>query len=370
MRVLFTGGGTGGHIYPALAVAQLLRRRDSQADILFVGTERGLEQDLVPKAGFALKAIHSAGLRRRLTLANLSTLVQNLRGFGQALAIIRRFRPDVVLGTGGYVTVPVVMAAFLQGVPVVLHEQNALPGLANRWLSRFARRVAVSYADSARYFPRRKVLVSGNPVREAVWRRTREEGRQNLEIPADARLVLVFGGSRGARPVTEAAVAAAPVLLSQPGNMLLVVTGSGDFATIEEKVRCLGIQRSGKGKMLLRPYLYNMEDALAAADVVVTRAGATTIAEITARGIPAILVPSPYVTANHQEFNARLLVRRGAALMIREKELSGERLARAIEDLLARPDERARMAAAAGALGKREAAETIADEIERLARRK
>lgn len=368
MRVLFTGGGTGGHIYPALAMAQWLRHEDPAVEILFVGTERGLEQDLVPKAGFALKAIPSAGLRRRLTLENLDTFVQNLRGFAQALGIIRAFRPDVVVGTGGYVTVPVVGAAFLQRIPILLHEQNALPGLANRWLSRLARRVAVSYRDSARYFPRHKVVVSGNPVREAVWQREREAGRRNLDIPSDCRLVLVFGGSRGARPLTEAAVAAAPVLLSQPGNMLLVVTGSADFATIEEKVRRTGIAQSGKGRMLLRPYLYNMEDALAAADLVVTRAGATTIAEITARGIPAVLVPSPYVTANHQEFNAQLLGRRGAAVVIREKELTAERLARAVMDLLAHPEQRARMAEAAQALGKRTATQVLADEIQRLAR--
>lgn len=368
MRVLFTGGGTGGHVYPALAVAQALCKKDPGTEILFVGTRRGLEQDLVPRAGFPLATIASAGLRRRLILANLSTLVQNVYGFVQAMALLRRFRPQVVVGMGGYVTVPVVLAAALNRIPVLLHEQNALPGLANRWLSRFAAKVAVSYEDSARFFrPRRKVIVSGNPVREAVWQRGREEGRKNLDVPASARLVLVFGGSRGARPLAEAAVAAAPALLSAPENMLLVVTGSSDFATIEEKVRRVGIPATGKGKMLLRPYLYNMEDALAAADLVVTRAGATTMAEITARGVPAILVPSPYVTANHQEYNARLLVERGAAVMILEKELSGERLSREVLELLDDPGRRARMAAAARALGKREATETIAAEIRRLA---
>ncbi|MDK2784159.1 MAG: UDP-N-acetylglucosamine--N-acetylmuramyl-(pentapeptide) pyrophosphoryl-undecaprenol [Bacillota bacterium] len=369
MRVLFTGGGTGGHIYPALAVAQHLRREDPSVKLLFVGTERGLEHELVPKEGFDLETISSAGLKRRLTPANLRMLLQNLYGFAQALRIICRFRPEVVVGTGGYVTVPVVLAAAFYRIPVLLHEQNALPGLANRWLSRFARRVAVSYEDSARFFPKLKVFVSGNPVREAVWQRGREEGRKNLDIDPAARLVLVFGGSRGARPLTEAAVAAAPALLTQPGNMLLIVTGNADFAKIEEKVCRAGIPAPGKGKMLLRPYLYNMEDALAAADLVVTRAGATTIAEITARGIPAILVPSPYVTANHQEYNARVLVDRGAAIMIREKDLSGRRLAQAVQDLLACPEKRARMAERARALGRREAAETIAAEIKCLAGR-
>ncbi|NLY50477.1 MAG: undecaprenyldiphospho-muramoylpentapeptide beta-N-acetylglucosaminyltransferase, partial [Firmicutes bacterium] len=192
MRVLFTGGGTGGHVYPALAVAQLLRKNDPGCQILFVGTERGLEHDLVPKAGFKLETITSAGLKRRLSPENISTLIRNWYGFGQARSILRRFQPDVVMGTGGYVTVPVVLAAALGGIPILLHEQNALPGLANRLLSRFANRVAVSYEDSARFFgDKHKVIVSGNPVREEIWQREQAVARTNLAIPADAKLVLV-----------------------------------------------------------------------------------------------------------------------------------------------------------------------------------
>ncbi|NLG86611.1 MAG: undecaprenyldiphospho-muramoylpentapeptide beta-N-acetylglucosaminyltransferase [Firmicutes bacterium] len=367
MRVLFAGGGTGGHIYPALAVAQLLMERDPNTKVLFVGTKTGLEHDLVPKAGFKLEIVPAAGLKRRLTLANLSVLTTNIQGFVRAVNILRRFRPQVVVGTGGYVAVPVVMAAAWLHIPILLHEQNALPGLANRWLSRFAACVAISYDQAAPYFTRaRQVIVSGNPVRAGVWQKSREEGRRNMGRSEDARVVLVFGGSRGARPITEAALAAAPRLLADQQLVLLVVTGTTDFATIEEKVCRLGIQACQAGKMLIRPYLYNMEDALAAADVVVTRAGATTLAEITARGIPAVLIPSPYVTANHQEHNARALAERGAAVMIRQQELTGELLAETIQQLLADPKRRAAMVAAARTLGRRDAAQVLVQQILRL----
>ncbi|HHV07013.1 MAG TPA: undecaprenyldiphospho-muramoylpentapeptide beta-N-acetylglucosaminyltransferase [Firmicutes bacterium] len=367
MKVLFAGGGTGGHVYPALAVAQLLTERDSNTEVLFVGTQKGLEHDLVPKAGFKLETVAAAGLKRRLTLANLGVLGSNLRGFVQALKIVRRFRPHVVVGTGGYVAVPVVLAAAWLRVPILLHEQNALPGLANRFLSRFAACVAVSYEQAIDYFPQaRRIIVSGNPVRAGVWQKSRSEGRHCLELDDSARLILVFGGSRGARPITEATVAAAKRLLTDPKIVLLLVTGTADFVTIEEKVRRLGIQAQQAGKMLVRPYLYNMEDALAAADVVVTRAGATTLAEITARGIPAVLIPSPYVTANHQEHNARALADNQAAVMIKQQELTGELLADTLQTLLADSERLANMTAAARALGRRDAANILTQEILRL----
>lgn len=367
MRILFAGGGTGGHVYPALAVAQLLVERDPDTEILFVGTQNGLEHNLVPNAGFKLETVSAAGLKRRFTLANLGVLGTNVRGFAQALKVVRRFRPHLVVGTGGYVAVPVVLAAAWLHIPILLHEQNALPGLANRLLSRFAGCVALSYENTAGYFSRaRRVIISGNPVRVGVWQRRRSDGRRNLDLSDSVRLVLVFGGSRGARPITEAAVAAAERLLADAQLVLLLVTGTADFVTIKEKVRRLGIQAYQAGKMLIKPYIYNMEDALAAADVVVTRAGATTLAEITARGIPAVLIPSPYVTANHQEHNARALADRGAAVMVRQQELTGEILADTLQELLADPERLAHMATAARALGRRDAADVLVQEILRL----
>ncbi|HKM39751.1 MAG TPA: undecaprenyldiphospho-muramoylpentapeptide beta-N-acetylglucosaminyltransferase, partial [bacterium] len=307
MRIVFTGGGTGGHIYPALAMAQLMQQQNPTARILFIGTKKGLETELVPKAGFPLIKVAAAGLKRKFSLANLTVASANALGFVQALGAMHRFQPQVVVGTGGYVTVPVVLAAACLRRPILLHEQNALPGLANRVLSRFASCVALSYEQTAAQFSSaRRIVVTGNPVRAPVWQRSRSQGRANLGISDQAQLVLVFGGSRGARPLTEAAIMAAPSLLIDPKLTLLIVTGRADFVTIKKKVCRVGIQALAAGKMLLRPYMYNMEDALAAADIVVTRAGATTLAEITARGLPAVLIPSPYVTANHQEHNARI----------------------------------------------------------------
>ncbi|NMA55181.1 MAG: undecaprenyldiphospho-muramoylpentapeptide beta-N-acetylglucosaminyltransferase [Firmicutes bacterium] len=364
MRILFTGGGTGGHIYPALAMAQLIQQRKRDAEIIFVGTDRGLERELVPKAGFKLKKVAAAGLKRRLVKANLGVFAANAYGFFQALKVVHKFKPHVVVGTGGYVTVPVILASVCLRKPIILHEQNVLPGLANKILSQFANCVALSYEQSAAHFKRaRRVVITGNPVRPAIWQQSREQGRHNLDIKANARFVLVFGGSRGARPITEAAVAAAERLLLDPRLTLLIVTGRADFVTIEEKVRHLGIQASRAGKMLLRPYMYNMEDALAAADIVVTRAGATTLAEITARGLPAVLIPSPYVTANHQEYNARTLADSGAAVMIKEQDLSPRVLADTIQSLLADPQRLVQMGAAARSLGRRNAAEILVQEI-------
>lgn len=364
MKVLFAGGGTGGHVYPALAIAELLFEKDNDTDILFVGTKQGLERDLVSKAGFRLQTISAAGLKRRLTFENVKMLIKNIKGIVQAIKIEREFKPQVVVGTGGYVALPAVMAAALLRIPILLHEQNALPGLANRLSGRYAACIAVSYEQAAAYFPRaKKVIVSGNPVRPGVWQKTKRQGRENMGIAQEARLILVFGGSRGARPITEAALAAAKDLLNDPDMMLLVVTGTSDFATIEEKVRRQGIQARLAGKMLIRPYLYNMDDALAAADLVVTRAGATTLAEITARGIASVLIPSPYVTANHQEHNARALVDKGAAVMIRQQDLAGGLLAKTIKSLLDDPHQLSAMEIAAQKMGRRDAAQTLMEQI-------
>jgi len=369
VRVLFTGGGTGGHIYPALTLAKGLQERDDSNSFLFVGTARGLERELVPRAGYPLRTITVSGLERRLSWRTLLTFARLGKGLGQAYRILREFRPHVVVGTGGYVCVPVVLVAACLGIPTLIHEQNVLPGLANRYLARYATVVAASYGESRRYFPRtRRFVVTGNPVREEIVNLSREEGRARLGIDAAKRLLLVFGGSRGARPINDALLAALPELMALPDLIVCFITGRDEYEYVRQSFGP-GIGGEKAGNIIIKPYLHDMPAGLAAADLVVARAGATTLAELTARGVPAILIPSPYVTGNHQEYNARLLEREGAAVVIRERELDGATLAMQVLELLRDPARLQRMAEKSRKLGQRQAEDLLVELIYELAGR-
>ncbi|HHW92619.1 MAG TPA: undecaprenyldiphospho-muramoylpentapeptide beta-N-acetylglucosaminyltransferase [Firmicutes bacterium] len=370
MRVLFTGGGTGGHIYPALTLAKGLQEEDDSISFLFVGTNRGLERDLVPRAGFTLRTITVSGLERRLSWRTILTFARLGKGLWQAYRILQDFRPHVVVGTGGYVSLPVVFVAARLGIPTLLHEQNVLPGLANRYLSRYATVVAASYGESKRYFPRaRRFVVTGNPVREEIVNLSREEGRACLGIEEGKRLLLVFGGSRGARPVNDALLAALPELVSWPELITCFITGKENYDYVRQGLGS-GIGAEKLGNIIIKPYLHDMPAGLAAADLVIARAGATTLAELTARGVPAILIPSPYVTGNHQEYNARLLEAKGAAVVIRERELDGSSLAKQVLELLQDPSRLQLMGKKSRGLGQRQAREDLVALIYELAARK
>jgi UDP-N-acetylglucosamine--N-acetylmuramyl-(pentapeptide) pyrophosphoryl-undecaprenol N-acetylglucosamine transferase len=364
VRVLFTGGGTGGHIYPALALAAALEKGNSS--LLFVGTAGGLEQELVPRAGFHLRTITVSGLERRLSVKNVLTFFRLAKGMGQAYRILREFRPHVVVGTGGYVSLPVVFVATRLGIPTLIHEQNVLPGLANKFLSRFVTTVAVTYAESERHFPRaRRLVETGNPIRNEILDLNREEGKGRLGLKDEGQLLLVFGGSRGARPINEAMLKALPILSGQSQITIYFITGNDDFEHVRQVLNP-GIGKEKMGNIIIKPYLHDMPAGLAAADLVVARAGATTIAELTARGIPAVLIPSPYVTGNHQEYNARLLERRGAAAVILEKELTGPSLAAKVLEILQDPSQLRRMGTSSFTLGQREAVEKLVALIHKL----
>lgn len=367
MRVLFTGGGTGGHIYPALTLATALR--EDNFSLLFVGTDKGLEQELVPRAGFDIRTITVSGLERRFSYKNILTFIRLAKGLWQAHQILREFGPQVVVGTGGYVSVPVVFIASRLGIPTLIHEQNALPGLANRFLSTFAQVVAVSYEESQYYFPRaHDLVVTGNPVREKILKLTREEGKGSLGVGEGKQLLLVFGGSRGARPINEAMLDALPILGDQPKLLIYFITGRKDFEWVQQKIGP-GIGKEKMGNIIIKPYLHDMPAVLAAADLVVGRAGATTLAELTARGIPAVLIPSPHVTDNHQEKNARLLERQGAAVVMPEKILTGPSLAKKVMEILQNPSLLQQMKENSYTLGKRGAREDLLALIYRLAYR-
>ncbi|MBM7855939.1 UDP-N-acetylglucosamine--N-acetylmuramyl-(pentapeptide) pyrophosphoryl-undecaprenol N-acetylglucosamine transferase [Desulfohalotomaculum tongense] len=365
MRVIVTGGGTGGHIYPALAIAKGIKSRHPGAELLYVGTNRGLESDIVPKEGYAFKTIKVSGFQRQLTLKNLKVLWQAGQGMWQAVNLVRRFKPDIVIGTGGYVCGPVVMAGVLHRIPTLIHEQNALPGMTNRILSRFVSSVAVTFEDSIKRFPSKaRIKLTGLPVRPEIFSCDKDKAYSEFGLDRNKPVVLVFGGSRGARSINMAMVKVVQELQNQRGIQVLHATGRAGYDEYIKTLSSKGISLVNTGNITTVPYLYNMQNALAVASLVVCRAGAATLAELTALGLPSILIPYPYAAENHQEYNARALAERGAAIMIRDAELTGELLLEYINRLLSSPGELAGMARESSLLGRPKALEDILDLID------
>ncbi len=369
MRVIIAGGGTGGHIYPGLTVAKTLLERVPDAKILFVGTGRGLEVDVVPREGFELRLIDVAGFRRKLSFETVVTSYRAFKSVFQAGAIIRSFRPQVVVGTGGYVSGPVVLAAWLQGVPTLIHEQNALPGFTTRILSRIAGVVALTYSESNRYFPKTvKTRLTGNPIRRSILDTTRNEGLAAFGFDPGMPTLLVFGGSQGARAINKAMVQILPIITKLQDIQILYQTGRRDYDWVMKElgVSCRGIL--GTSRLMVKDYIYRMDYAIACADLVVSRAGAISIAEITGRGLPSILIPYPSSAEGHQEKNAEALESAGAALVIHEKDLTPESLLQAVNGLINDENKRRRMAGKSRELGRPSAADDLVDIVMSLAR--
>lgn len=367
LRIVVAGGGTGGHIYPALAIARGVQERHPDTEILYVGNNQGMEADIVPKEGLPFKGLPGAGLERKLSIRNLQVLFVTGQGFYRAIRTVKSWKPDVVIGTGGYVCGPVVLAAALSRIPTLIHEQNALPGVTNRILARFVDRVAVTFKESIKYFPRtQKVILTGLPVRTEILRATRSEGLQKLGFKEDRFLLLSFGGSRGARTINKAMVDVIKHFGQDPRLNILHVTGSAGHEDFLGDCSANGIDLAKFGNVTIVSYLYNMQDALAAAGLVISRAGAATCAEITALGIPSILIPYPYAAENHQEHNARALEKEGAALMLVDRKLNGDLLCSKIAGLLENRKKLAFMAEASRKMGKTRALEDIIDCIDKL----
>jgi UDP-N-acetylglucosamine--N-acetylmuramyl-(pentapeptide) pyrophosphoryl-undecaprenol N-acetylglucosamine transferase len=357
MRVLFAAGGTGGHIYPAIAVANEIFRRHPDSEVMFVGTARGLENKLVPAAGFKLSLIESAGLKNVGRTARLRGLMILPKSFLEARKIIAQFRPNLVIGAGGYVSGPVVMTAALLRIPTLVMESNALPGWTNRRLALFVDKAAVSFEAAVPYF-RGKATVTGNPVR-----------REFFEIPPRKRnsaefAVLVFGGSQGARAINQAMTEALP-LLSEQREMLRIKhqTGEADF----EKVRDSYLEEGWENAIVTK-YIDDMVAAIAASDLVVCRSGATTSAELIAAGKASVMIPFPLAADDHQRKNAEALEAAGASRMVLQQDLTGERLAREIGALVSDPTRVTAMEEAARKLAQGDAAAAVVDLIEEMVR--
>lgn len=331
MKILIGGGGTGGHIYPALAVARHALAQDDHTKILFIGSAAGLESKIVPSAGFPFVTIPARGFQR--SFRQLGLVISDLfKGLIESGRVIEKFQPNVILGTGGYVAAPLVLSAIMKRFPVVIHEQNALPGLVNRWLAPFVKRVCISFQDTESKMSRfSRVVFTGNPRASEVTALTRTEGCRHFDLDPHYKNILVYGGSRGALKLNQVVTAYLKANLLPEGVNMIYVTGEIYYQSVLEELGDLS------GRIKLFPYLDQMPAALAAADLAVTRSGATTLAEITVLGIPALLVPSPNVVNNHQHFNARLLANTGAAILIDEIDFDQMRLQREIDRLIDEP---------------------------------
>lgn len=348
MRVLIAAGGTGGHIFPGVALARAFLRRDPATVIRFVGTERGLEKKLVPEAGFELTLIPAGALNNVSWKQRLRTAAALPSGLRRAWRLIGSFKPDIAVGVGGYASGPAMLAAVVRGVPTLAVEVNVLPGLTNRLLARFVTGAAVAYRETAAWFGPKAVL-TGTPVRA-------EFACIPPKPPSVPRgRVLVFGGSQGAQAVNRAMAEAAPYLAARPGLSVVHQTGERDVEMVRAAYAAAGLQAE------VQPFIHRMADAMAAADLLVCRAGAATIAEVAAAGRAAIFIPFPHAADDHQRKNAEAFARAGAAEVLLQAELTGAKLARKILALLDEPERLARMEAAARALAVPDAAERAVD---------
>ena len=341
LRVLLAGGGTAGHINPALAIAGYIKNKRNDAEFLFIGNRGGMEQRLVPQAGFEIKSITISGFKRSFSpksmLENVKTVSRTFTSSREAKKIIAEFKPDICIGTGGYVSGPVIRTAAKMGIPCIIHEQNAYPGITNKMLAKSVKKVMLAVPDAKKYFDKNvDFVITGNPVRQEILTAKKEESRKELGLD-NRPVVLSFGGSLGARKINEAVAD----LVARSGidgryQHIHAYGSYGDWfpQLVEEK----GTDIADCSNLDIRPYIDNMPTCMAAADLVICRAGAITLSEIQAMGKPAILIPSPNVAENHQYHNAMALVNAGAADIIEEKDLTGAALMRKTDKMLLNPE--------------------------------
>lgn len=358
MKIVVSGGGTGGHIYPALAIANQIKNIDSTAEITFVGTEHGLEKNIVPRYGYPLKFITVAGFERHLSIGTMVSGMKLLVGLKDARSLLKEIKPDLVIGTGGYVCGPVLFWAAQMGIPTCVQEQNAMPGVTNKILAHFVDTICLGYNEGAKYFSgKAKKIFTGNPVRQEILQDEREAGLAKFSLDPNKKTVLVFGGSRGARSINNAMLELENAMAGRQDVQILHATGELDYEKYKAKLAPQALQADN---IKVLPYIHDMPLALSVADVAIARAGAIGLAELMVKGIPSILIPYPYATANHQEYNARAIEAEGAAQVILDKELTGLVLREKIEKLLTQPATLEAMKVAAKRLGRPDAGMEIA----------
>ena len=354
-RILLAGGGTGGHVYPAIAIADALRELSPECEILFAGTREKIEWHAVPKAGYEIRPISISGFHRGQPMRNLTLPLKMLKSLVESRSLVKRFSPDVAVGTGGYVSGPVLMTASFAGKPIVIQEQNAYAGLTNRLLGKRARRIHVAFLEAKDYLPAHRCVYSGNPTRRELLQVERSEGRRFYGIPEDAFVLVVFGGSLGSRAMNEAMVGGVDSLLTDEDAWVIWQSGKQYFNEVRSRV-------PDHPRLKLLEFIDRVDLTYAAADLALCRAGAITCSELMVTGTPSVLVPSPNVAEDHQTHNARSMANAGAAVMLPESELKG-RLIDEISALKRNPSRLAQMSAAAKEIARPDAAIEIARDV-------
>ncbi|MEZ0535667.1 undecaprenyldiphospho-muramoylpentapeptide beta-N-acetylglucosaminyltransferase [Caldicellulosiruptoraceae bacterium PP1] len=364
LKVVFSGGGTGGHIYPAVAIAKLIKKENSSAQVLFIGTKEGLESKIIPKEGFDIEYIRSFGFNRKLSFEIFKTAKEVFIGYKMAIKILKSFLPDVVVTTGGYVGVPVAFAAKKLNIPVIIHEQNAFCGLANKIIGRFATKILISFSQSRDYFRNKdKVILTGNPIREEIFYINQNEAKKKLNI-TNKTLILAIGGSLGAENLSKAVIDLAEKLSHLTEVLIVLSTGESKYIQILEYLRL----KKDISNLKIMSYIHDMSLYLNAADIVISRGGAIALSEITALGKASIIVPSPYVTNNHQEYNARFIEKNNAAFVVLENELEKGILFEKIMKLLENKELLNEMSQNSKKLGRPNATRIIYNEIMKVIR--
>jgi UDP-N-acetylglucosamine--N-acetylmuramyl-(pentapeptide) pyrophosphoryl-undecaprenol N-acetylglucosamine transferase len=362
MKIIITGGGTGGHIYPGISLARELQKKDKKNEIIFIGSNRGMEAEIIPREGYQFIALKVRGIKRKICLENIFTIFLFLNSIISSFKLIKNIKPDLVIGTGGYVSSSVALVSSIIGIPTFIHEQNAIPGITNQILSLTSRIVFISFPESKKYFWRKnKTVCLGNPVREEIWQGNKKELIKKIGMDSDKKTILVFGGSKGASIINKTFLNCLDLIDETVWDrwQILIISGKDDYVRVKEMLTNCKYKKN----IYVLSYLYEMEDAYELADLVICRSGATTVAELTAKGLPAILIPYPYATGDHQLYNARNLENKHAAIIITQDDLSEKKLSLEISQLLLNEKRIKRLAQNSKNMGNRKAAEEIINSI-------
>lgn len=369
MKVIIAAAGTGGHINPGIAIANKIKEEEPNSEIIFIGTSRGLENDLVPRAGYELKTIEAYGLSKKISIENISKMYKTLKGYGQAKKIIKEFKPDIVIGTGGYICGAVITAASKFNVPTLLHESNAFPGKAVKMLARKTDCILVSFEDAKeRIKDAKKIVHTGTPVKIKKEKYNESEQisiKSKLGLSLNKPIILVFGGSQGAQAINEAIIGIAKKYLNK-NYQIMWATGPAQYDLIKEKLEDEKLNINNIRNIKIIPYIYNMEEAMNISDVIVARSGAMTITEISNLGKPSILIPLPNVSNNHQLYNAQALEKINAAKIILNKELTAEKLDLEIQNIINYPQIIDKMGKNAEKIAVKDVQNKIYEEIKKL----
>jgi UDP-N-acetylglucosamine--N-acetylmuramyl-(pentapeptide) pyrophosphoryl-undecaprenol N-acetylglucosamine transferase len=361
MRVLLSGGGTGGHVYPAIAIANKIKEQNPDAEIIFVGTEKGIESEIVPKYGYELKTVTVQGFKRKIDFDNVKRVFKLFKGLEESRKVVKKFKPDVVIGTGGYVSGPVLFNAAMGKVPTIVHEQNSFPGVTNKILAKMVTKVLTSFEDSHERFPedtRNKLVLTGNPVRKEILVAKKTVARKKLGINENKKMILCYGGSGGSRKINDSMKLVIRNLVNED-VAFIYATGKNFYESFVSDIEDLQLKPYQK----VVPYLEDMANALAACDIVIGSAGAISLAEITALGKPSIIIPKAYTAENHQEYNAKSIESKGAGIAILEKNLTPETLNETVFKLLGDRELLIDMSNASKEIGKPEAIDVIYEEV-------